>query len=190
MSNSAIIKLEGESALICVPPHRHGHTHLPLHKHMPMKLHQTHTRHSWFHASLANGQFHLTLGPHMSCLCVYDVSHPCTQTRCIVWWAPTMSPAYAELIYGYKSFGLGVPVTHTHLHPQYCAAGSTSFIRRMTIMNRRRPFMDDLVKSNPPPLHQDLRKDLFYVCVQTGGSFVIFTKLWTVAGQSGGAQSE
>ncbi|MBW0539275.1 hypothetical protein O181_078990 [Austropuccinia psidii MF-1] len=111
-------------------------------------------------------------------------------THCIVWWAPTMSPAYAELIYSYTSFGLGVPITHTHPHPRYCAVGSTSVIRKMTILQKRSPFMDYLVKSNPPPLHQDWLKDLFDVCVQTGGCCVIFTNLRTVAGQAGGAEYE
>ncbi|MBW0554593.1 hypothetical protein O181_094308 [Austropuccinia psidii MF-1] len=50
-------------------------------------------------------------------------------------------------------------------HPRYCAAGSTSVIRKMTIPRRRSPFMDDLVRSNPPPLHQDWLMDLFYVHV-------------------------
>ncbi|MBW0550926.1 hypothetical protein O181_090641 [Austropuccinia psidii MF-1] len=115
MSNCAIITLEGESALTHPPPHGHTHTltHPPLHMHMPMQPHHTRTRHKWFHVPPSNGQCHLTLGPHMSCLYVHDVSHPCTCTCCIAWWAPTMSPAYAELIYGYTSFGLGVPVTHT-----------------------------------------------------------------------------
>ncbi|MBW0471933.1 hypothetical protein O181_011648 [Austropuccinia psidii MF-1] len=40
--------------------------------------------------------------------------------------------------------------THTLPHPWYCAAGSTSVIRKMTIPRRRSPFMDDLVRSNPP----------------------------------------
>ncbi|MBW0500111.1 hypothetical protein O181_039826 [Austropuccinia psidii MF-1] len=45
--------------------------------------------------------------------------------------------------------------THKHanataLHPQYCVAGSTSFILKMTILQRQSPFMDDLVRSNPP----------------------------------------
>ncbi|MBW0477729.1 hypothetical protein O181_017444 [Austropuccinia psidii MF-1] len=35
-------------------------------------------------------------------------------------------------------------------HPLYCAAGSTSVICKMTILWRRSPFMDDLVKSNTP----------------------------------------
>ncbi|MBW0486378.1 hypothetical protein O181_026093 [Austropuccinia psidii MF-1] len=52
----------------------------------------------------------------------------------------------------------------TTLHPRYCAVGSTSVIRKMTIPQRQSPFMDDLVRSNPP-LHQDLLKDLFDVCV-------------------------
>ncbi|MBW0521939.1 hypothetical protein O181_061654 [Austropuccinia psidii MF-1] len=37
----------------------------------------------------ANGQFHLTLGPHMLCLFVH-VPHPCT--RGIVQQAPPVSP--------------------------------------------------------------------------------------------------
>ncbi|MBW0503318.1 hypothetical protein O181_043033 [Austropuccinia psidii MF-1] len=49
--------------------------------------------------------------------------------------------------------------------PQYCVAGSTSVIRKMTMLQRRSPFMDDLVRSNPPPLHQDWLKDLFDVCM-------------------------
>ncbi|MBW0570661.1 hypothetical protein O181_110376 [Austropuccinia psidii MF-1] len=80
------------------------------------------------------------------------------------------------------------PTAHRHL--QYCVAGSTSVIRKMTIPLRQSPFMDDLVKSSPPPLHQDWRKDLFDACVQTGGSFVIFNNLWKVVGQSGGVESE
>ncbi|MBW0496652.1 hypothetical protein O181_036367 [Austropuccinia psidii MF-1] len=59
----------------------------------------------------------------------------------------------------------------------------------MTISWRKSPFMDDQMKSKPPPLHQDWRKDLFDVCVQTGRSCVIFTNLQMVAGQSGGAES-
>ncbi|MBW0539148.1 hypothetical protein O181_078863 [Austropuccinia psidii MF-1] len=35
-------------------------------------------------------------------------------------------------------------------HLQYCEPGSTSVIRKMTIPRRRSPFMDDLVRSNPP----------------------------------------
>ncbi|MBW0462282.1 hypothetical protein O181_001997 [Austropuccinia psidii MF-1] len=83
-------------------------------------------------------------------------------------------------------------LTHLYPHPPlwYWAAGSTSVIRKMTIPQRRSPFMDDLLKQNPPPLHQDWWKDLFDVCVQTGGSCVIFTNLWMVGGQSGGAESE
>ncbi|MBW0545412.1 hypothetical protein O181_085127 [Austropuccinia psidii MF-1] len=126
----------------------------------------------------------------MSCLCVHDVFHPCTHNRGIVQWAPTMSPAYAEPIYGYTSFGLGVLVTHTHPHMQYFVAGSTSVIHKMIIPQRQSPFMDDLVKSTPQPLHQDWQKDLLDVCVQTGGSCAIFINLWMVAGQSGGAECE
>ncbi|MBW0516768.1 hypothetical protein O181_056483 [Austropuccinia psidii MF-1] len=48
-------------------------------------------------------------------------------------------------------------------HPRYCVAGSTSVICKMTILRRWSPFMDDLVRSNPPPLHQDWLKDLFDV---------------------------
>ncbi|MBW0489378.1 hypothetical protein O181_029093 [Austropuccinia psidii MF-1] len=59
---------------------------------------------------------------------------------------------------------------HTHAnaatpHPWYCVAGSTSVIRKMTIQRRRSPFMDDLVSSNPLPLHQAWVKDLFEVCM-------------------------
>ncbi|MBW0469768.1 hypothetical protein O181_009483 [Austropuccinia psidii MF-1] len=131
--------------------HMHTLTHLPLHMqthphpHTPVQQHRTCTRHKWFHVPPANCQCHLTLGPHMSCLCVHDVSHPCTHTHCIVQWPPAMSPAYFELIYGYTSFGLGVCVTHTHLHPRYCVVGSTIIIRKMTIPQRQSPFMDDLV---------------------------------------------
>ncbi|MBW0582909.1 hypothetical protein O181_122624 [Austropuccinia psidii MF-1] len=44
---------------------------------------------------------------------------------------------------------------HTHANAaspnqQYCAADSTSGIRKMTIPQRWSSFMDDLVKSNPP----------------------------------------
>ncbi|MBW0543039.1 hypothetical protein O181_082754 [Austropuccinia psidii MF-1] len=53
----------------------------------------------------------------------------------------------------------------TALHPRYCAVGSTSFIRKMTIPWRWSPFMDDLAKSNPWPLHQEWLKDPFDVCV-------------------------
>ncbi|MBW0527937.1 hypothetical protein O181_067652 [Austropuccinia psidii MF-1] len=35
-------------------------------------------------------------------------------------------------------------------HPQCCAAGSTSVICKMTIPQRRSPFMDELVRSTPP----------------------------------------
>ncbi|MBW0577375.1 hypothetical protein O181_117090 [Austropuccinia psidii MF-1] len=59
------------------------------------------------------------------------------------------------------------PHTHanaTTLHPRYCAEGSTSVIRKMTIPRRQSPFVDDLVRSNPP-LHQDWLKDLFDVCM-------------------------
>ncbi|MBW0555969.1 hypothetical protein O181_095684 [Austropuccinia psidii MF-1] len=35
-------------------------------------------------------------------------------------------------------------------HWWYSAPCSTSVIRKMTIMRRRSPFMDDLVRSNPP----------------------------------------
>ncbi|MBW0538097.1 hypothetical protein O181_077812 [Austropuccinia psidii MF-1] len=50
-------------------------------------------------------------------------------------------------------------------HPRYCVAGSTIFILKITIPWRQSPFMDDLVRSNPPPLHQDWLKDLFDVCM-------------------------
>ncbi|MBW0542184.1 hypothetical protein O181_081899 [Austropuccinia psidii MF-1] len=43
------------------------------------------------------------------------------------------------------------PRMHTPMHPQYFAAGSTSVIHKMTILQRRSPFMDDLVRSNPLP---------------------------------------
>ncbi|MBW0570351.1 hypothetical protein O181_110066 [Austropuccinia psidii MF-1] len=166
MSNCTIITLEGELALTNPPPHRHMHMHTQTHPHphMPRQPHCTRTRHKLFHVPPTNGQCHLKLGPHKSCLCVHDVSHPCTRTHCIVWWAPTIAPTYAELIYGYTSFGLGVPVTHTPT-PVVLYAGSTSGICKMTISQRRSPFMDDLVKSNPPPLHQDWWKYLFDVCV-------------------------
>ncbi|MBW0497075.1 hypothetical protein O181_036790 [Austropuccinia psidii MF-1] len=75
-------------------------------------------------------------------------------------------------------------------HARYCAAGSTSVIQKMTIPPRRSPFMDDLVKSNNLPLHQDWRNDLFNMCVQTGANCVIFTNLWMVVGQSGGVEYE
>ncbi|MBW0482842.1 hypothetical protein O181_022557 [Austropuccinia psidii MF-1] len=60
--------------------------------------------------------------------------------------------------------------THAHAnataqHPWYCVARSTSVILKMTIPWRQSPFMDDLVRSNPPPLHQDWLKDLFDVCM-------------------------
>ncbi|MBW0573366.1 hypothetical protein O181_113081 [Austropuccinia psidii MF-1] len=71
---------------------------------------------------------------------------------------------------------------HMQTHPRYCVAGSTSVIRKMTIPQRQSPFMDDLVKSNSPPLHEDWQKGLFDVCVQTGGSCVIFITLCTVLG--------
>ncbi|MBW0467596.1 hypothetical protein O181_007311 [Austropuccinia psidii MF-1] len=32
------------------------------------------------------------------------------------------------------SFGLGVHVIHTHPHPRYCAAGSTNFTHKMSIL--------------------------------------------------------
>ncbi|MBW0481881.1 hypothetical protein O181_021596 [Austropuccinia psidii MF-1] len=80
--------------------------------------------------------------------------------------------------------------SHTHPHPKFCAAGSTSVIHKMKILQRQIPFMDDPVKSTTLPLHQDWQKDLFDVCVQTGGSCVVLTNLWMVAGQSGGAESE
>ncbi|MBW0580459.1 hypothetical protein O181_120174 [Austropuccinia psidii MF-1] len=51
------------------------------------------------------------------------------------------------------------------LHPWYCSADSTSVIHKMKIPQRRSPFMDDMVKSTPPPLHQDWLKDLFDVCM-------------------------
>ncbi|MBW0518156.1 hypothetical protein O181_057871 [Austropuccinia psidii MF-1] len=35
-------------------------------------------------------------------------------------------------------------------HPRYCAAESTSVICKMTIPQRRSPFMNDLVRSTPP----------------------------------------
>ncbi|MBW0517231.1 hypothetical protein O181_056946 [Austropuccinia psidii MF-1] len=35
-------------------------------------------------------------------------------------------------------------------HPQYCAVGSISVIHKMTILQRRSPLMDDMVRSNPP----------------------------------------
>ncbi|MBW0565785.1 hypothetical protein O181_105500 [Austropuccinia psidii MF-1] len=35
-------------------------------------------------------------------------------------------------------------------HPRYCAVGSTSVIRKITILYRWSPFMDDLVRSNLP----------------------------------------
>ncbi|MBW0560303.1 hypothetical protein O181_100018 [Austropuccinia psidii MF-1] len=43
--------------------------------------------------------------------------------------------------------------THAHPHPhtRRRAADSTSVICKTTILLRRSPFMDDLVKSNPPP---------------------------------------
>ncbi|MBW0552017.1 hypothetical protein O181_091732 [Austropuccinia psidii MF-1] len=120
MSNCTIITLEGGTALMNPPPQRHMHTHikthLPPHRHTPMQSHSTNTCHKWFHVPPSNGQCRLTLCPHMSCLCEHDVSHPCTHTFCILRWAPTISPTYAELIYAYTSFGLGVPITHTHPH--------------------------------------------------------------------------
>ncbi|MBW0541330.1 hypothetical protein O181_081045 [Austropuccinia psidii MF-1] len=83
--------------------------------------------------------------------------------------------------------------THPHPHrpmqPRYGVVGSTIVMHQMTILWRRSPFMDDVVKSNPLPLHQDWWKDLFNVCVQTGWSCVIFTNLWTVVGQSAGVES-
>ncbi|MBW0546490.1 hypothetical protein O181_086205 [Austropuccinia psidii MF-1] len=121
------------------------------------------------YAPATNGRCHLTLGPHISCLCVHDVSHPFTRTHCIVRWAPNISPAYAELIYGYTSFGLCVLITRTHLHPQYCVGGSTSVIRKMTIPRRQSPFMDDLVKSNPRLyIKTGRRTSLMCVCKQEG----------------------
>ncbi|MBW0527239.1 hypothetical protein O181_066954 [Austropuccinia psidii MF-1] len=48
-------------------------------------------------------------------------------------------------------------------HPWYCMMDSTSVIRKMKIPQRQSPFIDDLVKSNPQPLHQDWLKDLFDV---------------------------
>ncbi|MBW0472943.1 hypothetical protein O181_012658 [Austropuccinia psidii MF-1] len=44
-------------------------------------------------AAPANVQCHLTLGPHMLCLCVH-VSHPCT--RSMVRRAPPVSPAKCQ----------------------------------------------------------------------------------------------
>ncbi|MBW0475927.1 hypothetical protein O181_015642 [Austropuccinia psidii MF-1] len=99
-----------------VPTNAHAHANATA-------PHRTHLK--CFHVPQENGQCHLKLGPHMSCLCVHDVSHPCTRTCCIVRWAPTMSPAYSEC------------------HPQNDNPVEVE------------SFMDDLVKSNPRPLHQD-----------------------------------
>ncbi|MBW0525834.1 hypothetical protein O181_065549 [Austropuccinia psidii MF-1] len=41
-------------------------------------------------------------------------------------------------------------VNATSPHPRYCAAGSTSVICKMTILQRQSSLMDDLVRSNPP----------------------------------------
>ncbi|MBW0592035.1 hypothetical protein O181_131750 [Austropuccinia psidii MF-1] len=38
----------------------------------------------------------------------------------------------------------------TAVHPRYCVVGSTSVIRKMAIPRKWSPFMDDLVRSNPP----------------------------------------
>ncbi|MBW0554188.1 hypothetical protein O181_093903 [Austropuccinia psidii MF-1] len=57
-------------------------------------------------------------------------------------WAHAHTPALADA-HAYNNA--------TTPHPRYCAAGSTSVIHKMTIPQRRSPFMDDLVRSNPPP---------------------------------------
>ncbi|MBW0560110.1 hypothetical protein O181_099825 [Austropuccinia psidii MF-1] len=84
-------------------PHPHMDTHTQVNQHHHP---HTHTPTVVSHVSPPNGQFHLTLGPHMLCLCVH-VAHPCThtKTRCIVRRAPTMSPTHAELVHGYTKLG-------------------------------------------------------------------------------------
>ncbi|MBW0561564.1 hypothetical protein O181_101279 [Austropuccinia psidii MF-1] len=83
-------------------------------------------------------------------------------------WAHAYEPAPAQ---AHTHANATAPADkHTHanptaLHPQYCAAGSTTVIRKMTILRRWLPFMDNLVRSPPPPLHQHWRKNLFDVCV-------------------------
>ncbi|MBW0493069.1 hypothetical protein O181_032784 [Austropuccinia psidii MF-1] len=62
-------------------------------------------------------------------------------------------------------------------HLQYCVGDSTSVIHKMTIPWRQSPFMDDLVKSNPPPLHQDWLKDLFDVCMWKQAEIIIHRKI-------------
>ncbi|MBW0540251.1 hypothetical protein O181_079966 [Austropuccinia psidii MF-1] len=78
--------------------------------------------------------------------------------------APAWAHAYAHTP-AHAHANTNAPANATARHPRYCAVGSTSVIRKMTILRSQSPFMDDLVRSNPPPLHQDCLKDLFDVCV-------------------------
>ncbi|MBW0546596.1 hypothetical protein O181_086311 [Austropuccinia psidii MF-1] len=78
-------------------------------------------------------------------------------------YAPTPARAHAHA----NATAPAAAHAHTNataLHLRYCAAGSTSVIDKMTILQRKSPSMDDLVRSTPP-LHQDLLKELFDVCV-------------------------
>ncbi|MBW0570785.1 hypothetical protein O181_110500 [Austropuccinia psidii MF-1] len=114
------------------PPHMHmSHTYVPAHATAtaPAPAHTT----AQAHVSPPNGQCHLTLGPHMLCLCEH-VAHPCTctQTRCIVQRAPTMSPTHAELFHGYTKLGQHIICpwfAHHTDHPRDCVVGSTSVTR-------------------------------------------------------------
>ncbi|MBW0492749.1 hypothetical protein O181_032464 [Austropuccinia psidii MF-1] len=64
------------------------------------------------------------------------------------------------------------PANATAPHAPYCAVGSTSVICKMTVPRRRSPFMDELVRSNRLPLHQDWLKDLFDVCMWKQAGFL------------------
>ncbi|MBW0562513.1 hypothetical protein O181_102228 [Austropuccinia psidii MF-1] len=59
------------------------------------------------------------------------------------------APAWAHA-YAHTPTQVDAHANATTPHLQYCAAGSTSVICKMTILQRQGPFMDDLVRSNPP----------------------------------------
>ncbi|MBW0550018.1 hypothetical protein O181_089733 [Austropuccinia psidii MF-1] len=75
-------------------------------------------------------------------------------------------------------------------HLQYCEPGSTSVIRKMTILRRRSPCMDDLVRSKPPSTSRLAEGPLWCVHVERGGSCVIFTNSQMLEGGSGGEESQ
>ncbi|MBW0550487.1 hypothetical protein O181_090202 [Austropuccinia psidii MF-1] len=117
------------------------------HTYVPAQAHATKTApaHAHAHVSPSNGLCHLTLGPHMLCLCVH-VAHP---NPLPLRRAPTISPTHGELYHGYPKLGQNIIcpwfACHRHIHAPMGFCGGLHQCHPL----RQSPFMDDVGSHTP-----------------------------------------